>query len=77
MEKMIRERKTIGIGVDYSPMSILAVKWVAKNFASSGDQVILVHAAAGKLDDQSQKELWEENGSRTLLFITIDSLSIY
>ena len=60
---MAAKKRTVGIGVDYSPSSKAAVKWAADNLLKAGDRVILVHVLSGGAD-YSHKELWKNTGSR-------------
>ncbi|WOK96130.1 hypothetical protein Cni_G04837 [Canna indica] len=54
--------RTVGIGIDYSPMSKLAVQWAVNNLVCAGDHVVLIHVLS-KSDHHTQKQLWEEKGS--------------
>lgn len=54
--------RTVGIGMDYSPMSKSAVRWVIDNLVVEGDRIILVHVLSSK-SDSPQKELWGDTGS--------------
>ncbi|RRT65608.1 hypothetical protein B296_00031585 [Ensete ventricosum] len=35
--------RTVGIGMDYSPTSKVAVRWAVDNLVSAGDHVVLIH----------------------------------
>ncbi|KAF8398849.1 hypothetical protein HHK36_014713 [Tetracentron sinense] len=54
--------RTVGIGMDYSPSSKSALRWVIDNLVEEGDRIILIHVQSPKCDN-AQKKLWEESGS--------------
>ncbi|KAL5995459.1 hypothetical protein ACLOJK_025521 [Asimina triloba] len=54
--------RTVGIGMDYSPSSKLALKWVEENLVDGGDRLILIHVLSTR-SDSPQKQLWEDTGS--------------
>ena len=60
---MAAEKRTIGLGMDYSPSSKAAVKWAVDNLVKAGDRIILIHVLP-KGADASHKELWKSTGSR-------------
>ena len=60
---MAAERRTIGMGMDYSPSSKAAARWAVDNLLKAGDRIILVHVLP-KGADASHKELWKSTGSR-------------
>ena len=60
---MAAEKRTIGMGMDYSPSSKAAARWAVDNLLKAGDRIILVHVLP-KGADASHKELWKSTGSR-------------
>ncbi|KAJ6796751.1 universal stress protein PHOS32 [Iris pallida] len=54
--------RTVGIGMDYSPMSKSAVRWAIDNLVEEGDRIVLIHVQSSK-SDHPQKKLWEATGS--------------
>ncbi|CAD5186801.1 universal stress protein PHOS32-like [Musa acuminata AAA Group] len=54
--------RTVGIGMDYSPTSKVAVRWAVDNLVCAGDHVVLIHVLS-KSDHHTEKQLWEEHGS--------------
>ncbi|ONK61296.1 uncharacterized protein A4U43_C08F28230 [Asparagus officinalis] len=54
--------RTVGIGMDYSPTSKSAVRWVVDNLVGEGDRIILIHVLSTK-SDSPQKKLWGDKGS--------------
>ncbi|OAY85291.1 Universal stress protein A-like protein [Ananas comosus] len=54
--------RTVGIGMDYSPTSKLAVQWTVDNLVRSGDRIVLIHVHSGK-GDPAQKQLWDDKGT--------------
>ncbi|KAM0936274.1 putative universal stress protein A family [Dioscorea sansibarensis] len=51
--------QTIGIGMDYSPMSKFAVRWAVENLVDAGDRLIVIHVAIKS--DHPQKNLWDNS----------------
>lgn len=60
---MAAEKRTIGMGMDYSPSSKAAARWAVDNLIKAGDRLVLVHVLP-KGADASHKELWKTTGSR-------------
>ncbi|KAK4371575.1 hypothetical protein RND71_011050 [Anisodus tanguticus] len=54
--------RTIGIGMDYSPTSKLALKWAIDNLIEEGDTIIIIHVVSSKVDP-TNKQLFEDTGS--------------
>lgn len=63
----------VGVGMDYSPMSKLAVRWAVENFVNIGDRFVVIHVSSKF--DHPQKNLWENSGSR--ITTSIHYLFIY
>lgn len=59
---MAAEKRTIGMGMDYSPSSKAAARWAVDNLIKAGDRLVLVHVLP-KGADASHKELWKTTGS--------------
>jgi len=59
---MAAGKRTIGMGMDYSPSSKAAARWAVDNLVKAGDRIILVHVLP-KGADASHKELWMNTGS--------------
>lgn len=56
------ENRTVGIGMDYSPMSKSAVRWAVENLVEEGDRIVLIHVQSAK-SDHPQKKLWGNTGT--------------
>ncbi|EOA31604.1 hypothetical protein CARUB_v10014810mg [Capsella rubella] len=54
--------RTVGVGMDYSPTSKLALRWTAENLLEDGDTVILIHVQPQNAD-HTRKILFEDTGS--------------
>ncbi|KAK6912325.1 UspA [Dillenia turbinata] len=54
--------RTVGIGMDYSATSKVALRWAAENLVDGGDCMVLIHVQSPKADNP-QKKLWEDTGS--------------
>jgi hypothetical protein len=61
---MAATKRTVAVGMDYSPSRKAAARWAADNLLKTGDRVVLVHVLS-KGADASHKELWKNTGSRT------------
>lgn len=55
--------KTIGVGMDYSATSKLALRWTFDNLIEAGDLVVVIHVLSPK-SDPTNKQLFEDTGSR-------------
>ncbi|XP_072958272.1 universal stress protein PHOS32-like [Typha angustifolia] len=58
--------RTVGIGMDYSPTSKLAVQWAVDNLVRSDDLIILIHVHSSK-GEHTMKNLWESTGGSPLI----------
>ncbi|KAM7278937.1 hypothetical protein ACFE04_006071 [Oxalis oulophora] len=58
---MVKAR-TVGIGMDYSATSKLALKWAADNLINDGDRIILIIVQSPD-SDHAGKLLFEDTGS--------------
>ncbi|XP_009602053.1 universal stress protein PHOS32-like [Nicotiana tomentosiformis] len=61
MKKMAKAR-SIGIGIDYSATSKIALKWAIDNLIEEGDKIIIIHVVSSKVDT-TNKQLFEDTGS--------------
>lgn len=55
--------RTIGVAMDYSATSKLALRWAVDNLINGGDRIILINVQPSKAD-HTRKELFEDTGSR-------------
>lgn len=62
--KLMAKARLFGIAMDYSATSKLALNWVIHNLVGEGDQIIIIHVASPKADP-TNKQLFEDTGSRT------------
>lgn len=60
--------RRIGIGMDYSATSKIALKWAIDNLIEEGDTIIIIHVLSSKIDTTS-KQLFEDTGSRKSVLI--------
>ncbi|XP_043695909.1 universal stress protein PHOS34-like [Telopea speciosissima] len=59
----MEKARTIGLGMDYSPTSKAALRWVIDNLVQGDqDRLILIHVRSSK-SDHDQKKLWGDSGS--------------
>ncbi|KAK7276188.1 hypothetical protein RIF29_17323 [Crotalaria pallida] len=54
--------RTIGVAMDFSATSKLALRWAVDNLINTGDQIILINVQPTKAD-HTRKELFEDTGS--------------
>lgn len=59
MEKVHR----VGVAMDFSPTSKLALKWAVDNLINKNDQIIIINVQPPSAD-HTRKELFEATGSR-------------
>lgn len=58
---MGKDRK-IGVAIDFSKTSKLALQWAIDNLADKGDTVVVIHVNSHPLDE-SRNQLWSQSGS--------------
>lgn len=61
-EREMGKAKTIGVGMDYSATSKLALRWTFDNLIEAGDLVVVIHVLSPK-SDPTNKQLFEDTGS--------------
>ncbi|MED6156781.1 hypothetical protein PIB30_017595 [Stylosanthes scabra] len=55
--------RRLGVGMDFSPCSIAALKWAVENFAKEGDHVVLLIIRPDANYEQGEMQLWEVTGA--------------
>jgi len=65
-ETMSSERR-IGVALDFSKGSKIALKWAIDNLLRKGDTLLIVHIKHTQ-GSESRNLLWSTTGSRKLLF---------
>ena len=79
---MSSERK-VGVAVDFSACSRVALQWAVNNVLRKGDHLILVNIRPEANSEDPEVLLWETTGSRTLIhssllvFITLIIIYIF
>ncbi|KAI4299652.1 hypothetical protein L6164_033088 [Bauhinia variegata] len=53
---------TVGVAMDFSPTSKLALRWAIDNLINEGDEIILINVQPPS-SDHTRKELFEDTGS--------------
>jgi nucleotide-binding universal stress UspA family protein len=54
----------VGLAMDFSEGSRVALRWAADNLLRTGDQLLLLHVIKEPDYEQSEAILWEATGSR-------------
>ncbi|XP_076943188.1 universal stress protein PHOS32-like [Bidens hawaiensis] len=58
---MVKDRK-VGIAMDFSSSSKVALQWAIDNLADKGDTFYIIHIKSSS-DNESKNKLWETDGS--------------
>ncbi|KAK1365487.1 Usp domain-containing protein [Heracleum sosnowskyi] len=58
---MVKDRK-IGVALDFSNSSKMALDWAIHNLADKGDTLFIIHTNSSSLHD-SRNQLWAQSGS--------------
>jgi nucleotide-binding universal stress UspA family protein len=53
----------VGVAMDFSPTSKLALRWAVDNLIDKNDQIIIINVQPPSAD-HTRKELFENTGSR-------------
>lgn len=73
-EREMGKARSVGIGMDYSATSKSALRWAVDNLIEEGDRIILIHVEPPKATN-TRKQLFEDTGSRTYIYICLSSNS--
>lgn len=61
--------RMVGVAVDFSPCSKVALRWAAENLIRDGDHLVLVNVQKYVYYEGGEMQLWEETGSRNFPLI--------
>jgi nucleotide-binding universal stress UspA family protein len=65
----------VGLAMDFSEGSRVALRWAADNLLRTGDQLLLLHVIKEPDYEQSEAILWEATGSRECSTLLSPSLA--
>lgn len=66
--KMPGGKNIIGVALDFSKNSKLALQWALDRLANTGDSVFIIHVMKPRILDESHTQLWSKTGSRTCIY---------
>lgn len=72
--EMARDRK-IGVAMDFSKGSKLALSWAVENLLDNGDTLYVIHVKPPQ-SDETRNLMWSTTGSRECLFPVISLVNI-
>ncbi|XP_047972862.1 universal stress protein PHOS34 [Salvia hispanica] len=67
--------RIVGIGMDYSATSKLALNWAIHNLVGEGDQIIIIHVSSPKADT-TNKQLFEDTGSPLIPLLEFRDINV-
>ncbi|KAL3525060.1 hypothetical protein ACH5RR_013432 [Cinchona calisaya] len=67
--------RTVGIGMDYSQTSKLALRWATENLIEEGDRLIIIHVVSPKVET-SNKQLFEDTGSPLIPLVEFREINV-
>lgn len=73
-ESMVKDRN-VGVALDFSKSSKVALKWAIENLAEKGHTFYIIHVNPDSSDDRNQ--LWTKSGSRECLLFFIFHLGSF
>lgn len=65
--------RNIGVALDFSKGSKVAMKWAVDNLLQEGDTFYVIHVIKNTQENESRNLLWSTTGSRTCVYVCVCS----
>jgi Universal stress protein family len=66
-------QRNVGVAMDFSAFSKAALRWASTNLVRGGDRLVLLHVNSSYQIEHGIVHLWEQDGSRMIIFFFLGS----